>query len=50
MTRIAMDNPTTGCIGILFVVLSMSKSYRVHVAGAVAVWLTVVSRAILQAL
>lgn len=40
----------TGCIGILFVVLAISKSYRVHVAGAALVWLVVLSRTILQAL
>jgi hypothetical protein len=39
----------TAFIGILFIVLMISKSYRVHIAGLFAVGLTVIVRIILQA-
>ena len=39
----------TGFVGFLFVALTLTKSYRLHVAGAAVVWLVAVARAILQA-
>jgi hypothetical protein len=39
----------TAFIAILFIVLMISKNYRVHIAGLFAVGLTVIVRIILQA-
>ena len=47
--NIHFDTYLTVAIGLLFACLAVSKSYRVHSAGAVLVGLALVTRAVIQA-
>jgi hypothetical protein len=39
-----------GLMGILFLILAFSRNYKVHLSGSILVWITLITRTILQSL